>query len=478
MKDSKIVEILRGISFEMLNDLEHFLYFYTKTTRLDVAANDVCNLFIFLKSQFPFTENIDLDQEFVFEKIYPDKAFSKAKLAKLQSNLLKGIERFIVYTEVSKDEMLKMQIFAKFLDQKTLEDRFDLQIDSIRKALNSNNIYEHDLLWNVYITERLDFQQKTKSNNRKDGLNIQKSIESLDLFYIIARLEFTLVNIAQNRVTKLDLSYALSSLQEVFQLAEKLQFDKNEIYLIHFYALEVLINERYYDNFYNLLRDKKLSLSEGQRKMFHTIERNYLTAQYNRGKNEVLPALFELLKEHLNLGLLYYEGGLPIATLQNLMVISLKCKDYDWAEKCLNENAAKLFGTDDIDEIIALYHAQIAFFKKDFEKAHSCLPYVKFKDPYLEMALRRLEIMLLFEMNVEMFEARLEAFKNYLFENSKKGLPALIYELNNNFVNWLKRFYALAPSEKDKYQKLKLQLQEKATYAEREWLLEKIAEKI
>ena len=97
---------------------------------------------------------------------------------------------------------------------------------------------------------------------------------------------------------------------------------------------------------------------------------------------------------------------------------------------------------------------------------------------YYDLGSRRLEIQILYELKEnDLLDARLEAFKNYLFQRSKAAenpLPTYYADMYNNFVNLVKRLQNSAPDHVRKLQKNLDLLQTDYPYAERDWLTKKI----
>ena len=132
-----------------------------------------------------------------------------------------------------------------------------------------------------------------------------------------------------------------------------------------------------------------------------------------------------------------------------------------------------MVGTEEKEELIAYLKANLAFHRGQIQEAFTLLPNHKFKDYAYELALRRLEIKIYYELNLDAVDAKLNAFKNYLFEAHRRHLPTDKYDPNNNFVNIVKRMLEMG-LKTEKAHKLKEQLLASRHYTDRNWLLTKL----
>lgn len=153
--------------------------------------------------------------------------------------------------------------------------------------------------------------------------------------------------------------------------------------------------------------------------------------------------------------------------------MGLHAGEYDWVAEFINTYASQLVGTEEKEELVQYHKANLAFHRGQIKEAFRLLPNHKFKDYAYELALRRLEIKIYYELKLDAVDAKLNAFKNYLFEAHRRNLPTDKYEPNNNFVNIVKRMLELNVKT-DKANRLKTQLLESGHYTDRNWLLTKL----
>jgi hypothetical protein len=481
MKSSKLVEILRGLTSNEMAQCRLFLpYSLSSVVKLDVAAPVIMQLFDFLTRFHPHFETAELTEEAAFHAAFGQASFSKTKLSRLQSVLLKEVEKFIACQGVLSDDFQKNLNLTQFFAQRGLDNRFALALSNLKKELKEDTKFDRYYFLNRLLIEFMVSDYQSLRNTRRDAVHMTNSLETLDVFFLVTRLEWVLWSISQNRLIALDVEPVLSVLPELDSFIEKLNLNERQpIIQLYRLALEVLCNNKDFKPFCRVLLDNESHLSFDQKRMFHAIERNYCTALLNRGQTEYLELSFSLLKNHLDKGYLFYKDNflLPF-TLQNIVILGLRCGELPYIKSILEQYKGRLYGTEEAEQIEAFNWANYYFHTGDYKQAFDTLPNHRFKDLYYDLGLRRLEIQILYELKQEdLLDAKLEAFKNYLFQRSKVAenpLPTYYADMYNNFVNLVKRLQNIAPDSVGKLKKNLDLLQTNHPYAERDWLTKKI----
>ncbi len=485
MKSSKLVEILRALQSNEMTQCRLFLpYGLSNVEKLDVATPIVLQLFDFLNRFHPHFEAAELTDEAAFYAAFGQVSFSKNKLSRLQSVLLREIEKFIACHQTLADNFQKNLQLSQFFAHRSLDNRFSLALANLKKELEDDSKFDRNYFLNRLLIEFMVSDYQSLRNTRRNSEYTTNGLETLDIFFLVARLEWMLWTISQNKSVSFDLEPIVSILPELDALIQKLQISEHQpIIQLYRLALEILYNNKGFEDFCEMLSQNEVYLSFDQKRMFHAIERNYCVAQYNRGQKDYLIINFKLLKAHLEAGYLYYEGAKLIpSTLQTIVIHGLRCGELAYVKFILEEYKGRLYGTEEAEQIEAYNWTNYYFHATDYKKAFATLPNHRFKDLYYDLSLRRLEIQILYELDDDdLLEAKLNAFKNYLFEriNAKENpLPTYYADMNNNFVNLVKRLQNLSKGGAVKLKKNLDLLQTNHPYAEREWLTKKIKERL
>jgi hypothetical protein len=471
MRNSKLIEILKGLKTKDMEKLPKFLPFALADDTASVAEIDVIQLFNKLKPFFPHFDSSDVDADTFFKKYFPNKSFTKAKIGKILTALTKAVERYMVYQKAVENPFNFNLFLAEAYAERILDHRFELQIEPLQ-ALSFQNTPK-DLL-NKYRVEELVYDYKVLRNSRRGDLNATNLIQALDLFYLTARFEYLLGVSAQNIVTRLDdFDTLIKTFDEVQDFALRLGLADKPAIRIYCLGLNVLLKEQQYETFCYELNQASDILSLVQLRMFHAIERNVMAKRFNKGNDSLCLSYFNMLKEHLHKGYMHYSVGLMMSSFLNIVTMGLHAGEYDWIAQFIETYAPQLVETEEKEELVQYHKANLAFHRGQIQEAYKLLPNYKFKDYAYELALRRLDIKISYELNMDSIDSKLNAFKNYLFEAHRRNLPTDKYEPNNNFVNMVKRMLELN-LKMDKAIKLKEQLLASKHYTDRNWLLLKL----
>ncbi len=481
MQSSKLVEILRGLTPNELAQCRLFLpYGLSGVVKLDVAVPNICQLYDFLSPFHPNFDAADLTEEAAFYAAFGRVPFSKTKLSRLQSVLLREIEKFIACQQTLTDNFQKNFHITQFFAQRNLDNRFTLALLNLKKELEEEAKFDRHYFLNRLLIEFMVSDYQSLRNTKRDAVNTNKGLESLDTFFLVARLEWILWSVNQNRTVSLDLQPVLSLLPELDSFIQKLNlYERQPVIQLYRLALDVLYENKNFEQYCQTLAENEAHLSFDQKRMFHAIERNYCVTQLNRGQKTYLTRAFSLLKTHLEAGYLYYQGeNLIPSTLQTIVILGLRCGELAYIKTILEQHQGRLYGTEEAEEIEALNWADYYFHAADYKQAFESLPNHRFKDLYYDLAFRRLEIQILYELKEsDLLDAKLEAFKNYLFQRSKVAenpLSTYYADMYNNFVNLVKRLQNIAPDSVGKLKKNLDLIQTNHPYAVRDWLAKKI----
>lgn len=460
-----------------------FLDFSLVETPPAVAAADVKQLAVFLKINYTLPKAyIDLeilDHKALFKSVFPERPFVQGRFEKIYAVLRQVFEKFIVYKTLSQDDFMhKITMAQYFIEQKNTE-RFEQTIKKLKAKLYDEQAKDRHIYAKIYWAELLDSEFQSLYNIKKGDINYKQMVESLDVFYITSRLDWLCVYFNQKRMVELDTENELALLTDLDNIIEKKGFANTPSVKAYRKAIDLLLGKGDFDVFQQIITDADAFLSFQQQQKLHALERNFCSAQLNAGQQDYLPKLARLLKVHLAKGYLYYESGLIPSTLQNLTIIGLRSQDFEWVKELLQDHKNRIISQDDPSEIFNLNWANLQFALHNFDEVLSLLqsPY-KFRDIYYDLTSRSLEIKALYEQdNQGLCAFRCEAFKNYLFNWSKKNktnsLPPHVFDLNNNFVNMVMQLLNTIKGDTERVETMLDKIKNNRVYGEREWLLEK-----
>lgn len=485
MKDSKLLEILNTLDKKEKKDFGAFLAFSAPRTRYEVATADVMRLWTVLETLDKNFKQETFEAETIYPMVFPQKAFVKGRLEKAMSALFREIEKYVSFTFYADNtegvNFSRSWAMLHFLSARQLQNRFENAVERLKadvKPLAAKDIQGY---LSAYLVEYADNRYQEKYNTKQGDVNLSATLDSLDTFYAVARLEHLLTLAAQKRHIGIDVQQNFEVLTNLKHIIVQKQLMNLPIVRAYTEALDILLGQGDWLVFRQTLKEAHDYLIFEQRQTLHAIERNHCAALYNAGQKEYIHLLVDLFAEHLEAGYLYYNNYLIPSTLLNIIMVGTKVNRFDWVKQVIEKYSNKIMSADDVQEITRIHWAIYHFAIGRYEAALSALQSAyKLKDIYYELTQRRLEIKIYYEQNeLELCNVRTEAFKNYLFNWGKKkksdNLPPLIFEGNNNFVNMVTQLLNTAKGDTERIEILKEKIENSRAYGDKEWLLEKIS---
>lgn len=487
MHDSKLLQLVRTLEKTDFNGFQQFLespYFF-KGKR----DEEIIQLFNYIKSFAPTFDQEALTKKNTYHALYPNQTPLKGKIDRLMTRLLKALQMFLAfeYYDLKNDKVKQAVSMSHVYRERHLDKWFYRNIESLRKLQNEVPQKNKTYFYNQFLIEEELTDWESFYNTRKEDLNLNATIQSLDVYYLVVKMEYACRLLAQNKYHQpLHLKNSLNFLDQIRPLYLQEHCANVPILNLYYQALHLLLGVDTEKVFIRLSKDlevEETNIPLAQLKNLQAIIRSYCIRQYNQGHDKYLHETFKYYRLHLERGYLLYENGLVAGTFRNIVSISLKLKKFDWAMDFINQYKDKIVGTKHPTEVYYFNLADYYFACEDYEKA---LEYLvdDYEDMYYKIAAKRMELKIYYEQESKLFEigqesvllnSRMNAFKIYIFRISKTLLPELKREGNNNFIDFLKRIFSpRTHKDKDRASKLIRKLEECKVVVEKEWLQNKL----
>ncbi len=487
MLESRLLEHLKVLDHTESNDF--LRYAKSMTSYIKDTPEETYLLVKYLLKNIENEKK--LSKEVVYKNIYPNETLKNGKIEKLMSFALNLFKNFIHYRKniENTSEISEALAISDFYRKKQLHKLFEQNSKQLTKYKEENTIADAPILYNQFLIENELFDYQTDFYTRKDDLNLPQTIFSLDIYYLVKRLDFTLNALVQNQYSAFynNGENLTSTINSILSFATHPIYTNNHLIQLHIYAIQLQLNDTsidkntIYQRFEKNLNESKYFIDKQHYSTFCTVARNYCTQQYNSGKIEYLPILFDLFSKHLSEGVLYTDNFIRASTLQNIVINALKLKKLKFVKEFLENHKGKISGTRQPELVweynMAFYYLEIS----DYQKATEILPnYLDLQDAYYILAARRLEIKIQTEIDTnskyDLVGNKLDAFKNYLFEAKKNNrISEQVFNMNNDFTDLVKQIRNTLKSDIKRVAKLKAKITESGSgIAEREWLMEKL----
>ena len=481
MRESKLLEIIRLFSTDEQKKLQLFL----KASYFSAGkeAEELLQLYNYILLSAPdFTSPI-LEKTAAFENLYPGQAFQKGRLEKKMSALLKRIEQFIVQLELEKQGSSGYGglLLARFFRDRNQDKRFEQQRRKLLRNWNDQSERTQDDWYLNYLLAREEVLLASTKNQRSGDLGLPDLFFQLDRYYILTRLEYTVLLLAQQIHVSLDMEDELRHLESWLDALKGSSILQEPVVQIYYQSFRLLRahgeeSRELFDTLRFSLKEFQHLLPVEQQKVLQSLLRIHASARCNQGSGKFLRPAFELYVEHLNAGYILYNQKLPPSTYRNLVTLGLRNQEYDWVNNFLEKKWPVTSGKESTLEAYSFNKSNLLFHLGHYDEALDLL-LPKYEDLYYQLAARRLEIKIFYEINSPVLEARMEAFKVYIFRLAKQGLPVKPKDGNNHFLDMLRQIcHPKTLHNEARIERLQERLEGKQIVAERGWLQEKLKE--
>ncbi len=473
MRDSKLIELFRVLKPNELKQLNRFL----NAPYLN-EHEDVIRLFEYIRTHINKADEKWLTKENTFKGVFGRTKYDDRKLRYVMSYLLKAIERFLVQNSIEEDKVESQLRLATIYADRNLEKHFNGSIRSLETQQKKVEERGGAFYYQQYRIEKLKGSFLTRQQNRKVDPNLQRTIDNLDLHYIISKLEESCAVLNYQNLVRVEEKHEMRLLEEVLTCIET--YELNNIPAIDLYcfilrSLRDSENPEHFEELKRLLKEHPKALPRQEMKSLHTFARNYCIKKINRGHMEYLESIFELYDLSLLGGLLSEEGFMSPWTYKNIVTVGVKLKRFDWVKNFIEEYKNML--PESYMESVHLFAcAKLAFEQRDFDQVITLLHQTELSDLLLNLNAKAMLVITYYELDeFNVLSSLLESFRVFLLR--KKGLG---YHKDTylNFVRFTKRLVMIDPFNQPKIKKLKEKIAETRTLAEKKWLLEKAQELI
>ncbi len=487
MHKSKLLDLIRVLEpgeFEAFDKFLRSPYF-----RNVQSAKEIEWLWEHIYSCRSDLDHPSLTKEEVYKVLYPGASFVPIRVDRVMSNLLAFVKEFIIYecSELKTDEVQRSLTLARFYRKRDLEKPFRKTIETLNKKQKEQAKDKDFYLKQFLIDSELSFFEGFYTR-RKGDYNVPATLRSLNVFYLVHQLEYTSWILTQNKVTQdeetqQELTKVVQNYQNLIHFfRHENYFDEVPLLKAYDYGIRLLQNdeekEELFQKLKKILREKASEIPLDSLKRMQGFCRNYCLLEYNKGNVIYLREMFSLYQNHLEEGYLHHEGGLLPPMVRNTVVAGLRLEEYDWVYTFLEKYKNAIVGTNQAHEIYLFNLSNYYFATQKYTKALDCLV-DRYEDIYYLIAAKRMELKIYYEMDHDILESKIDAFKIYIFRISKKILPDIPRDANNNFIDILRQIRSSKTMDNPvRIEKLKRKIQMKKPWTEQDWLLDKINEMI
>lgn len=437
MNNTQLYSLLSGFSVYELNSFGKFVRspYFNSSRRLIIYFDEI-------KGCIKKGKSLQ-DKKRIYRRIYPGEKYNDGRMRFLSSELLSLAEEFCAVSALRKDSFGKCMYSFQGLVERN-------RIPQAKKKLGEAGKY---LIPRSYPGEMYYYiRYKHFSASGYIGLLMEKT-PGAEVFTGEAE------NIIMLMMTVLFQSvYNLNTLSRTFNV--KPGYDIAADFLMSFdlkgfvdrlrsaghpkaalaelyHDLLCLVDNTAESGTYYKVRDMVTGLvgELNKQDIYNIISalKSYCVQRELEGKSGFHYERFELSKLSLELDAYSFSEHMQLNDFRNFLNVALLFKEYEWAEKFINEYSEKL-RADIRTNAVLLARASMALSRKDYDTARSFLSKVKPDSLYFKHDIKRMELVICFEK--EEYSAAMEMIDSYKhFLKSNKGVSELRKDAVWNFLN-------------------------------------------
>lgn len=466
MRNSVLLKVFNRLSPTDLTALRKFVRspFFNKRA-------DVIQLFDYLFAIHHRQDEYLWQKKTVFKALFPDRSYKDSEIRYTMSFLLKAIQQYLTYTELSKDTIGNKIHLCRALRARGLDNLFEKELKSVERLQEKEGLRNIQFHFNNYLLHRERYQYIHRKQ-RSGALDLQELSGELTIFYFADILRQSCSMLTHQSMTPR--TYDLSMLDRVLEEVKQEEYQKVPAIAIYYWAYWSLRDMDQEENF-----SKFKALIEQYWQLFPAIEIrdiyllaiNYCIKRLNRGHKKYIREAFEMYRQGLTNEVLLENGFLSTFTYNNIHSLASGLNEMTWLAHFLVSYKDKLLPAE--RENTYLYNQAIFYFRQpDYEKAMVLLQKVEFKDVLYNLDARRMLLRIYYELDeFDALDSLLDSFKIYIKRQKNIG-----YHRENylNLIYFIKKIMNNNLRDKSFRKKLLEEIEVKEAIAERAWLLEQV----
>ncbi|HLP93027.1 MAG TPA: hypothetical protein VK168_03280 [Saprospiraceae bacterium] len=469
MKQSYLLDIIQALSEEERVSFALFLqspYFQARA-----SAKDLLSLYHIILEAAPDFSEEQLDKRNLYERVFPGTAAIPGKLEKLMSELTRNLKQFALWERYNADsnELQTQLDWVAWLRERGMEKRFH---QAISKMINQEKEQSEESLKSYQTSLALSkelHEWESEHNQFRSDLNLSDLIQSLDAYYFNYRTELVNRYLTQQKGAQLPNLEWMEASIDIHQQSSLLL---NITLKIQAYLRKDMLLTEEFEELLALIRNNEKSLSFLMKSQLYAYLRNMGSFLINSGHLNLIPIIHEVHQENLAAGYLTWDNKIQPTYYLNLVQIATRAGQYTWAQEFTEAYKDRIIGGDENSNFYKLNIATCLFAAGKWEQALEQVPQIPSSSHY-HMMERLLELKILFELQSDLLEYKIFAFRKYIERTAPKAISALFREMNLNFLNMLIQIIQSPARDKKRSERLVERIQSKKAISERGWLIEK-----
>ncbi len=477
-----LIELLNTFS---KRELEHFSSFvnctYFNTDKYAMALLDVL-----IKQVIHQTDFDQAVQCIVFKSIFPEKAAPKSALDIQQKSLLLAkmnllmrlAEQFLCNESLKNNAACRTELLYAQLLERNQFFLFNRQLTKDEKTLDEQPAKGVDQYAHQFRMElgRLNYLHQRGYILKED--NLPELIESLDVFYLLNKLNLHTTCITMTRaIAKKKYDYEPMKIAE--QLMDLPQYTKYPLIRIHHRAIELLNTNKLkdYQELLQLLDQYSETIPVVDLNNFYKIAINFCSQKIVEGHSDFYQHAFDLYRIMDNKNLLLERNFMPAAKLKNIITLCCRLGQFEWAMDTIEKYRPHL-EKKYADSIYHFNMGAVAFYQNNFKTALSHFIRVEKVNITYNINSRAMLLKSHYELDTEYDERTMRTFlMAERFVKTNKSLRFEDKRAYRNFIRLLMNLYRVRHrASRVTPERLMEKLNNYDLISDKRWLADKIGD--
>ena len=469
--NNKTYTILQSFDKYEVNRLRKFL----KSPYFNMNDSIVELFEIFIQHIFG-SPHRELEKERVWEKIYPSKKYDDVRFRKLNSELLKLVEKFLAQQVYEVNPIRQAVHLMEAVSNKKLEKLHNSTLKTAHRLSKQQAYKPASYYFYQYEIEKKYYELTEFDNKREARSNIEEIAQNLDYFYFSEKLRIQISILSRQSLASYD--YNIEMIDEIESIIARNKYEG--IASIEIYYQILLINKDF-DNEEHYYKLKKLvSKYINQFPLTEAIiigkyVLNYSIYKINKGISKFVREYFESYREYLEKNIIFEEReGLSPWEFKNTILSALRLGEFDWTENFIKNYSIKI-PQEFRDNAVTYNTATLYFYQKKYDNVIRLLNQVEYEDLAYNLNSKLMLIAVYYETDeIEPLYSLFESFRVYLNRNKKISQERKGRYLN--LIKFTKKLTKIIPGDKKAIEKLNGEIAATQGIINLKWLKEKIAE--
>lgn len=468
MRKTKLIQTLTSLNKEELRLFRHYL-----SCKLFNKREAPIQLFDYLLIELK-RSNPNLQKEYVFHQLFPDKPFSEHEFQYLTSYLSVPLNQFLAFQKLHRHQEDESIAMCHAFRERGLLKQLETSLKKATGLQQKSPLRDSEFYYRNYQLEQERYYASTQKG-RADTTNLPEVVNSLDISYYAQRLRQSCYMISHQNIY--NISYDSTVVEHILEEVKRkdlLGIPAISIYYNCYLALVQPDKVIHFKALKQLLIDKSGLFTIFEMKDIYLLAINIAIKRYNQGDRSIATDLLDLYRSGIDQKILLTNNILSRFTYKNIVVLALTQKLFDWAESFVKDYHS-LLGKD-YREVMYQYNlAKLHAEKKEFGEALKYLMLTDNSDDvYINIDTKMLLARIYHEENnLDALLPLAESFRKIL--NRKKKILGYHYVSYRNYLQCINKISALNPYDQAARIALLEEINNTKPLPDKHWFLEQLS---